>query len=326
MKCISRIRKVLAVFLACMTLAGCSQDPLVKAYKTRDNGSMWKAQGELGRKSGMAAELCVANEEILPDNAEPLDAAGSAALFDISNRQVLYAHNIHEKHFPASITKIMTALLFFESYQGDYTDMVTVSENVVIKESGAQLCGYKPGDQVSVEQLLNGLLIYSGNDAALVLAEYVAGSEAEFVNKMNNRAVALGATNTHFMNPHGLHDEEHYTTAYDLYLIFQQVMKYDKFRSIINANLYEGEYTLADGTAKKVSWKSTNLFLSGDKEVPQQIVVLGGKTGTTKAAGSCLILLSQNVSGSDFVSVILQDKDKDTLYADMTKLLIQISN
>lgn len=325
MKCTSKAWRVMAVVLTGMMLAGCGQNSLVKEYKVQDNGSVWKAQGSYGRRAGMARWLCVANEEIVPENAEPLAGAGAAGLFDISNHQVLYASNIHEKHYPASITKIMTALLFLESYQGDYTDIVTVSENVVINESGASLCGYKPGDQVSLDQVFNGLLMCSGNDAAVILAEYVAGSEEEFVNKMNDRAVALGATNTHFVNSHGLHDEEHYTTAYDLYLIFQQVMQYEKFRSIISAPSYEGEYIQASGEMKTVNWKSTNLFLSGDKEIPQGVVVIGGKTGTTKAAGSCLILLSKNVQESGFVSVILQDTDRDTLYADMTKLIDQIS-
>lgn len=315
----------MAVVLAGILLSGCGQKALIKEYKVRDNGSVWKAQGSYGRRAGMAQNLCVANEDIMPENAEPLAGAGAAGLFDISDHQVLYASKIHEKHYPASITKVMTALLFFEHYQGDYTDMVTVSENVVINESGAQLCGYKAGDQVSVEQLLNGLLMYSGNDAAVILAEYIAGSEEAFVGMMNDRAVSLGATNTHFMNPHGLHNDEHYTTAYDLYLIFQQVMQYEKFRSIINAPSYEGEYRLANGETKSVSWKSTNLFLSGEKEIPQGATVIGGKTGTTKAAGSCLILLSKNDSNHDFVSVVLQDTDRNTLYADMTKLLGQIS-
>lgn len=314
------------LLLSAALLSGCSSGKLIKEYKESDNGSVWKAQGSQGRSAGMAVDLCVANTDTIPEDVGSMAGAGSAGLFDISNKRVLYAFQIHEKMYPASITKLMTALLFLESYQGDFSEMITASSQVAIKESGAQLCGYKAGDQVTLDQLLNGLLIYSGNDAAVMIAEYTAGSVDEFVSRMNQRAVQLGATNTHFVNPHGLHDDAHYTTAYDLYLIFQQVMKYDKFREIINKKEYEGEYKQANGKNKTVKWESTNLFLTGDKETPQGVVVIGGKTGTTKSAGSCLILLSQNGQGNNYVSIVLRDTNKDTLYEDMTKLLVKSTN
>ncbi len=324
MKCTNKLVRGIAVLLSACVLTGCGSSNLVKDYKTNDNGSMWKAQGTKARSQGMAAELCVVNDNIIPEDLASVEA-GAAGLFDLSAKEVLYASNIHQKMYPASITKIMTALVFLENYHGDFTDMVTVTDCVYINESGAQLCGYKVGDRVSVDQLLNGLLIYSGNDAANMLAEYTAGSVEEFVNRMNERAVQLGATNTHFVNPHGLNDEEHYTTAYDLYLIFQKVMQYEKFRTVINTQKYEGEYISRDGETKKVVWKSTNRFLSGDETAPEGVVVIGGKTGTTNAAGNCLILLSQNNQGTNYISVALQEPYRDTLYDDMIKLLGKIN-
>lgn len=325
MKCTNKLIKATALLLVATLLSGCNSKALIKEYKASDNGSVWKAQDSRSRSEGMAADLCVVNENIIPEDMEALEGAGAAGLFDISNEKVLYASNIHEKVYPASLTKVMTALLLLENYQGDFQEKVTASKHIVITESGAQLCGYKKGDQVSLEQLLHALLIYSGNDAALMIAEYVSGSIDEFINLMNQKAVQLGATNTHFVNPHGLHDEEHYTTAYDLYLIFQSAMKYDMFREVINKKEYTGQYTKADGSTKKVSWKSTNQFFSGNQTAPEGVVIIGGKTGTTNAAGACLILLSQNVQGSDYISVVLRDTSRDTLYADMIKLLGEIN-
>lgn len=324
MKCTSKTIRVMAACLAVCMLTGCGSSNLVKDYKTNDNGSMWKAQNAGATARGMAEDLCVTNENIIPKDLASVEA-GAAGLFDLTAEEVIYASNIHERMYPASITKIMTALVFLENYYGDFTDVVNITNCVTIHESGAQLCGYKKGDKVTVDQLLNGLLMYSGNDAANMLAEYTAGSVDEFVNLMNQRAVELGATNTHFVNPHGLNDEEHYTTVYDLYLIFNQVMKYDKFREVINATSYEGTYTAASGETKKVSWKSTNRFKSGDATAPEGVVVIGGKTGTTNAAGNCLILLSQNNQGQDYIAVALREPYRDTLYEDMIKLLGKIN-
>lgn len=324
MKCTSRIVRGIAACLSIFCLTGCGSVDLVKDYKNKDNGSVWKTQETQIRSHGMAESLCVANEDIIPEELESIQA-GAAGLFDLNAQEVLYGNDIHDKMYPASITKIMTALVFLENYYGDYSDMVTITDCVRINESGAQLCGYKEGDSVSVEQLFYGLLVYSGNDAANMIAEYTSGSVEEFVEQMNQRAVEIGATNTHFVNPHGLNDEEHYTTVYDLYLIFNKVMQYDKFREVINAKNYEGEYYPASGGSKKVSWKSTNRFKSGDATAPEGVVVIGGKTGTTNAAGNCLILLAQNNQGTDYILVTLQEPYRDTLYEDMIKLLGKIN-
>lgn len=324
MKCISKsIAIALTIVCAVGCLCGCSDAKLVMEYKSANNTTLYSTDKNTAKLSGMAANLCVASGQIIPEGMGTLQA--SAGLFDLTNQEVLYANNIHERMYPASITKIMTALLLFESYSGDFTDTVVASENVKITESGAQLCGFQQGDSLTIDQLLHGLLVYSGNDAAVMIAEYVAGSEEAFVEMMNQRAIKLGATNTHFTNPHGLSDENHYTTAYDLYLMFNKVMQYDKFREVIGSKSYESEYTTAAGTAKKISLETTNLFLKGEKEVPQNAVVIGGKTGTTSVAGSCLILLSQNTNGNDYISVILKAENKNSLYSEMTELLQKIN-
>ena len=141
---------------------------------------------------------------------------------------------------------------------------------------------------------------------------------------MNDEAVKLGATNTHFTNPHGLTDEDHYTTAYDLYLMFNAAMQYDEFKSIINSTEYKSTYKDRDGNPKNIEIGTTNAYLKGDQETPDGVTVIGGKTGTTKAARICLILLSQGADSHLYVSVILGSKDRESLYRNMTTLLTDI--
>lgn len=100
-------------------------------------------------------------------------------------------------------------------------------------EPGARLCGFKEGDKISVKDLLYGMMVYSGNDAAVALAEHISGSETDFAAEMNQEMVAIGASGTHFVNASGLHDDQHYTTAYDLYLIFHELLKYDDFKELL---------------------------------------------------------------------------------------------
>ncbi len=268
-----------------------------------------------------AAGLCVAPSDIALAKAD-LSLASSAGLFDITNHETLYAKNVNRSLHPASLTKTMTAYLALK--YGKLDDVLTASENVKISESGAQLCGFKEGDKLTLDQVLHGLLMYSGNDAGVMIAEYVSGSVDEFAKLMNKEALMLGATNTNFVNPHGLTDDNHYTTAYDLYLIFQAAMQYDKFKEIIHTTDYTSTYTDSEGNTKDMHYITTNNYLSGGVNAPSNVSVIGGKTGTTKAAGNCLILLSNNSAGESFVSVVMNTDDKDALYGQMNNLLKMI--
>lgn len=128
-----------------------------------------------------------------------------AGLFDLDHGSVMFAQNIHEKSYPASITKIMTAILAFKN--GNMDDIVTIPAEALNQESGSTEIGFQEGDQVTLDELLHGLLIYSGNDAAVAIAQHIGGSVDQFVEMMNQEALELGATNTHFANPSGLQDE-----------------------------------------------------------------------------------------------------------------------
>lgn len=219
----------------------------------------------------------------------------------------------------------MTALVALE--HGDLDAQTTVSEEAVtFHESGVSTAKLKKGDVLTLRQLLYALLLVSANDAANVIAEQIAGSSEQFVEMMNEEARKIGATHTHFVNPNGLHDEEHYTTAYDLYLIFQKALQYEFFAEVLQEAVYEASYISADGTSIEESWSSTNLFTKGDVTVPDGVTAMGGKTGTTTAAMSCLVQLFEDKSKDRYVAIILGCQERATLYREMQSFLSDLNN
>lgn len=280
-----------------------------------------KVQFNANRAAAFSENLCVADGT--EDDSSLNLTSGAAGSFDLASGEVDYAQNIFNKMYPASITKVMTALVTLKNCSLDET--VTVGEECQDIESGSSVCMIEPGDQLTVEQLLYGLLLNSGNDAAMSLAVYVGGTVDNFVNMMNEEAASLGATGTHFANPHGLHDENHYTTAYDIYLMFQEALKYDAFQEIIGSSEYYSIF-IRDNDKYGIMWQSTNYYHIGEATPPQDVEVIGGKTGTTDEAGTCLCLLAKDKYGDSHVSIILNAGDKETLYAEMNKLLSKINN
>ena len=268
-----------------------------------------------------AADICVTdnNFEALSLSIDEAEAGG---LFDATDSETVYAKNVHKQLNPASLTKVMTAYIALK--YGHLDDTLTASSNVLITEKGAQLLGIKEGDRMTLEQALYALLLYSANDAGVLIAEYLSGSVEKFAAVMNDEAKKLGATNTNFTNPHGLTDESHYTTAYDLYLMMNAAMQFEEFRKIINTTEYKSTYNDREGNPKKIEINTTNAYLKGDVATPPQVSVIGGKTGTTKAAKSCLILLSNGDNGHTYISVILGSTDHESLYKNMTTLLEDI--
>lgn len=327
MKCTSnKMKQLSAICLtAAFLLTGCGQSQYDMPYTADSEVSSFRivnVEEERGVAVPFASDLCVVNEDILADDLEI--TASSAGLFDINNKNTIYAQNVHEKLYPASLTKVMTALVALKHGSSDMT--LTATANVKILESGAQVCGIKEGDQMTLDQALHLLLINSANDAAIMIAEGIAGSVEAFADMMNEEALALGATNTHFVNPHGLSDDNHYTTAYDMYLIMNEAVNYGLFNEIIHMDSYSTVYTDKNGASKEISVNSTNYFIQGTTQAPDGITVLGGKTGTTNAAGHCLILLSRDSSGNPYISVIMRADSRDELYEQMTDLLGEIIN
>lgn len=309
-------------------LTGCGNKAYDMAYTPEHPVSSYRidaAEKNVDTAVPFASEICVVDGDVSANTEVDMSQAGAAALFNISDNQTIYAKNVYEKLAPASLTKLMTALVALK--YGSPDDILTATANVKITESGAQTCGLKEGDQMTLTQALHVLLINSANDAAVLIAEGIGGSVEGFCQMMNEEAKALGATNSNFVNPHGLTADNHYVTAYDMYLIFHAALEQNELISqIIQMPSYTTTYRDKEGNSKEISVNSTNLFLQGEKDAPNTVTILGGKTGTTKAAGHCLILLANDSAGKSYISVVLRSEERDALYDEMVDLLDEIKN
>lgn len=277
------------------------------------------------KENSFASSLCLPQDVQLSDeSAVDTSASDAAGLFDVDHSTTLYGSGLTTKVYPASLTKLMTALVAFK--YGDLEKEITFSENAVNPGADAQRLGIEAGCKMTIEQALNYLLVFSANDCATAIAENVGDNYDDFIQKMNDEALAIGATASHFTNPHGLHDENHYTTAYDLYLIFNACMKYDKFQEMIAQDSYSTFFEDEDGNSRSITVNSTDAYLEGKVTAPDGITVIGGKTGTTDPAGHCLIIMSQNSAGATYISVVMKADSTDDLYSEMNSLLAQIPN
>ena len=313
------------VFYGWNILSGNYFGTLEQAFDSSEVFTNALAAKENMRTESFAQKLCVSSQGNVDciKNAQ-LEEGQKGLLFSLSNHKVLYANGIYDKVYPASITKIMTAMLALQS--GKLNDTVTITQDNVTLEDGSQVCGFVAGDQVTLDQLLHCLLVYSGNDAASAIAEYVGGNTENFVQMMNDYAAKLGCTGTHFSNPHGLQDENHYTTPYDIYLMLNEAFTYPEFTEITELPSYTVTYTGSDGTEKSTTLTATDHYLTGEATAPKDVTILGGKTGTTEVAGNCLAILTQNAYGKTFVSIVMGADTKELLYQEMNSLLQNINS
>lgn len=318
-------KKLIGIVMSCALLSGCgaSYNSLLP-YEGISNSTQ-NNDGKYMRadvSDFFASDLTVITDEYNHMTDSAINAT-SALIVNSSKNEVIFSNNVYEKMYPASITKIVTALVVLQN--ADLSDTVIVSYNAShITESGATLMGLKEGDRVKLETLLEALLICSGNDAGIAIAEHVGGSEEGFAKMMNETAISLGAVHSNFINAHGLHDDNHYTTAYDLYLIFEELIEYDKFISIINQTKVTATYLDASNRYIEKELNTTNRYLKGTEATPEDITVIGGKTGTTSKAGNCLILYSKDKNDNSYISVILQADNGNSLFSQMTRLLEMI--
>ena len=240
--------------------------------------------------------VCADGSYYSPANAEnrfPDISASSYALLDARTGEVIFCHNENQRMPIASITKIMTALVVLENAKLDASVTVT-AESCGIEGSSIYL--YE-GEKLSVNDLLYALMLESANDAAVCLANFVAGSVEEFSDMMNAKCESLGLRNTHFNNPHGLEDPEHYSTAKDIAIIWNECMKNDTFRQIVGTKTYRIDLSEEDGYR----------FLSNhNKLLKSYEYCIGGKTGFTKASGRCLVS-GAKLDDLELVMVTLND-------------------
>lgn len=218
-------------------------------------------------------------------------AATAALLADGTTGEVLYEFNAREKRYPASITKVMTALLVIEAVDEgrlELNKMVTVSRSAMegLSADGANQ-DIKPGEELTVKDLLYCALVASANEACNILAEEVAGSVEAFVDRMNQEAARLGMEGTHFANPHGLHSDDHYTTAYDIWLMAREAMKHPTFREIVSTVDY---YVPKTNKRDQRHFYNTNALLTNWRYIGYTYRdAIGIKTGSTPEAGQCLL-------------------------------------
>lgn len=231
-----------------------------------------------------ASNSLIAESEITMD-------AGAALMYELNTGSMLYAYNPDQKMYPASVTKIMTCLVALE--YGNVDDIITVSSYVVAnRDPYGSNCALVAGEELSLEELLYCLMVSSANDAASAISEHIAGSESAFVELMNQKAAELGCTGTHFVNPHGLHDENHYTTARDLAKILMAALEYDLFREIYSTKTYT---VPATNMSEARELTSTNYMIEDSYiDYYYDSRVIGGKTGHTTPAGRCLAAVSES--------------------------------
>nr|WP_181536480.1 D-alanyl-D-alanine carboxypeptidase family protein [Anoxybacillus calidus] len=224
-------------------------------------------------------------------------SAQSAILIEQTSGRVLFEKDAHTKRRIASITKIMTAILAIES--GKMEEIVTVS-NRAVRTEGSSIY-LKPNEKIKLKHLVYGLMLRSGNDAAVAIAEHVAGSVEGFVFLMNQKAAEIGMTNTEFANPHGLDDaENHYSTAYDMALLMRYAMQNKEFRKISGTEVYRAPNP--DEKWDRV-WRNKNKLLTNLYEY-----CTGGKTGYTKRAKRTLVTTASK-EGLDLIAVTLNASD-----------------
>ena len=254
------------------------------------------------------------NEELLNEitvettakiNEESNINARAAIIYDRETKEIIWGKNENDKKSMASTTKIMTAVVVLENAK--LTDIVTVSKRAA--SIGGSRLKISEGDKISVNDLLYGLMLKSGNDTAIALAEHIGGSVDEFVNLMNKKAVEIGLKNTHFTSPHGLDDENHYTTAYELAMLTDYAMENKTFCNIVNTKTATINI---NGLPRNIN--NTNELLGYMQGVN------GVKTGFTNNAGRCLVT-SCIRNSSQIITVVLGCDTKKQRTADSIKLI-----
>lgn len=232
---------------------------------------------------------------------EPNIASSAAILVESSTGKILYEKNAYEKMYPASTTKIMTAILALENC--DLDEKAKVSYNAVYSlPSGYVNANLINGEEIAIKDLMYALLVKSANDAAIVLAEHIGGSVENFSEMMNKKAKELGCQNTNFINPNGIHNNNHYSTAYDLYLIASYCMKNETFRKYVSTTNYTLPATNKYEATDRVCITTNDMLRPKSKYYNKNVI--GIKTGYTTESQNCLIAAAEK-NGIQLISVVL---------------------
>ena len=319
MKCISKLLCIVCAISVFFTGCNFQEATLEKEYDTYSYHNSYTNQEYKVNADYYATDLCVTNTINFGFEGTYASVAQGGGVFNVTTNEVLYNQNLFKKLYPASTTKILTAYIIIRDC--NLNEVVTVSDSAADQASDSSTCGLKAGDNITVNDLLYGLMLLSGNDAAEALAEYHSGSLDTFAEEMTRTAHELGATNSQFKNPSGLPDKEHYTTVYDMYLIFNQAIQQEKFIDIISCKSKNAVYTSKNGNTVEKTFYNGNRYLTGKEKTPEGFEVIGGKTGTTYDAGYCLVLYSKNPEGHDIISIVFKADCAHNLYLLMGQIL-----
>ena len=243
---------------------------------------------------------------------EPSINAKSAISVELSTGKIVYEKNAHERMYPASTTKVMTALLVLENCSLDEKAIVSY-DAITAVPSGYSIANLQVGEEMTIKDLLYALMLPSANEAANVLAEHVAGSVESFATLMNTKAEELGCETTHFVNPNGIHNDDHYSSAYDLYLIAREAMKNETFRKIVSTTKYTLPSTEKYPENDRTYTNTNKLIIYNNSNRADNFYykdAIGIKTGYTSQAGRCVISAASR-DGLEFISVVLNSNITD---------------
>lgn len=262
------MKKIIRLLLVCLVLGG-------------GGFYLWSTQFKAN-----LSEIGVAKHQSKLDLTKPVHSQ-TILLKNLSTKETLVEQNESKIVEIASLTKLITAYLLLE-YESDLTKKITIDQRIIdeLISEGASLSGYKGEDEITIEDLVYGIILPSGGDAALVAANYVSGSESAFVDEMNNLASKLEMKDTHFKNATGLDAKKHYSTAEDLSKFMEVALKNEDFKKVVTTTTYQTEGT--SYTPEGYYLESTLLKDSADLSLSNG-EILGGKTGYAKKAGQCLI-------------------------------------
>ena len=256
----------------------------------------------------------ISTEDYNPDNIST--NSPSVILMDAISGKVMYSKNAFERRYPASTTKLMTAILTLENCK--LSDVVTISHNAIFSiPVGYSHASLREGEKLTVEQLLDVLLIPSANDAAIALAEYIAGSVENFAEMMNNKAKEIGCLDTHFINPNGIHDDSHYSTAYDMSLIGRYAMQFDDIMRIAMVNQYTLPRTNKYNKEDRIFNTTNGLVTKNDEYYYPEAT--GIKTGYTDKSGYCIVT-SAKKDNIELLAVVFGSETIKDRYEDCINL------
>lgn len=317
---------VIGILILACTISGCGRktQPVSCAYNMVFNDNTL-TDSIVAFAKGFSSDVAVIPVD-MPNSEDSFWINGeSALLININSSEVLFSKNPHLMQYPASTTKVMTAMVALDNKK---EDLHIMGEEIDIKVENAVVCDYRKGDIVPFDIILHGALLRSGNDAAAALAMCAADSIDDFCKMMNDKALQLGATHTHYVNPNGLFESEQVITPYDLYLIFNEAIKNKTYVKTISRKSYQNVFKrITPYKEYKINaeYISTNPFFLGDAVAPGHVNIIGGNSGYTSEAGRHYVILCES-AGEQYIALVMNTASRTELNMDLEYLLSLIPN